>query len=427
VAFAVLAVPAGLAQQPVRVLALGGGEYHAFETNIKNVIAILMEGGLDVRAEIVRIDAPPPGRPGAEKATIASKPDVLKDPNLISKYDLILQYTQDSYIESLTSDHVDGILHFVRSGGGWIGWHCAADTFKGYPEYVRMVGGKFETHPPYGDLRFFRVATSSPVGDGIADFDSKDELYHLADSMAQDKDLLLVSRSPGDQKMRPVAWTRRYGAGKVFYTTLGHGPDIYQNATFKKMMQNAAAWASVRDLAGHARDGWTSLFNGKDLNGWTMSGPGKFLVENGEIVTTGGMGMLWYDRRSYGDFALELEWKVGRKEDNSGVFVRFPMPFNPWTAVNQGYEIQIGDTYEPRHNTGSIYSFQAPSKMPTKPVGEWNQYRIEVRGQKYVISINGEKVNEFTGERSSEGYIGLQNHDDASKVRFRNIRISELK
>ncbi|MFN0205845.1 MAG: family 16 glycoside hydrolase [Planctomycetota bacterium] len=420
----VVASQAAAQDRAVRILALVGGEHHAYEANIKSVLDSLREGGMKCDANIIRIDAPPPGKPNAEKATIASKPDILKDPDLINKYDLILQYTQDSYIEALGSDHVDGILHFVRNGGGWVGWHCAADTFKSYPEYVKMVGGKFETHPAYGALRIQRITTHSPVGSGIEDFDSPDELYHLADATAADKDLILVTRSPGDSKTRPVAWTRRYGAGKVFYTVLGHGPDIYKHASFKKLMQNAAGWCAERDGNGIAQGGWISLFNGKDLAGWTMSGPGRFIVENGEMVATGGMGLLWYDRRSFKDFVLELEWKVVRKEDNSGVFVRFPMPFNPWTPVNSGYEIQIGDTYGAKQNTGSIYSFQAATKIPTKAAGEWNQYRIEVIGQKYTITINGEKVNEFTGDRSVEGFVGLQNHDDESRVRFRNLKIS---
>ena len=64
--------------------------------------------------------------------------------------------------------------------------------------------------------------------------------------------------------------------------------------------------------------------------------------------------------------------------------------------------------------------------MPTNPPGEWNHYKITVVGQLYVIEINGVVVNEFTGERSESGYVGLQNHDDGSPVRFRNLRVTPL-
>ena len=57
---------------------------------------------------------------------------------------------------------------------------------------------------------------------------------------------------------------------------------------------------------------------------------------------------------------------------------------------------------------------------------KWNHYRIQVEGQHYQIWLNGEKVNDFTGDRSAAGMVGLQNHDDGSQVSFRNIRIRPL-
>lgn len=414
-------------QWKARALVLLGGEYHAVETNTRAVMDIVNKSSVEFTdIQFVRIDEPPQGKPAAEKATIVRNPDILKDPDLGKKFDIIFQYTQDSYIKKLDSDHVDGILNFVRTGGSWIGWHCASDTFKQYPEYVKMVGGRFETHPAYGEIQVQRVATTSEIAGGVGDFTVRDELYHLADSTAAGKDLILVAKSPGDGKTRPVAWTRRYGMGKVFYTTLGHGPDVYKTAEFQQLMIDAANWCAFRGNGAMDGDA-TILFNNSDLDGWTMSGPGRFILDKGAIVTVGGMGMLWYEKRAFRDFVLELDWSVSRKEDNSGVFVRFPAPWNPWTAVNKGYEIQIGDPYDDKHNTGSIYDFKGPSKLNTKPVGEWNHYKIEVRGQKYVIYINDEKVNEFEGNRSSEGHIGLQNHDKDSHVRFRNIRVTELR
>lgn len=162
--------------------------------------------------------------------------------------------------------------------------------------------------------------------------------------------------------------------------------------------------------------------------GWRMCGPGSFVLEEGMITSAGGMGMLWYAERDFQDFELELEWMVEDVTHNSGVFVRFPDPGNdPWVAVKQGYEIQICDTGGAKHDTGSVYSFKAATAIPTGETGTWNRYRIRVVGQEYRIEVNGQLVNEFTGERSERGYIGLQNHDDASPVHFRNIRVREIK
>jgi hypothetical protein len=82
----------------------------------------------------------------------------------------------------------------------------------------------------------------------------------------------------------------------------------------------------------------------------------------------------------------------------------------------------------PLQKTGAIYNFAAPSNAAaSKPVGQWNTFEIEVTGQKYSVTLNGEKVMpEFTGNRSTEGYIGIQNHDADSHVSFKNIRIKEI-
>jgi hypothetical protein len=181
-------------------------------------------------------------------------------------------------------------------------------------------------------------------------------------------------------------------------------------------------------------NGFTYLFNGQSIDGWCMAGPGKFVIieYNKSVRSEGGMGLLWYTKKKYKDFVLKIDWKVNRKNDNSGVFIRFPNPDNdPWIAVNKGYEIQIDDLAlpdgNPLHKTGAIYNFAAPSNQRSKPIGEWNTFEIEATNQKYSVILNGEKVvPEFIGNRLTEGYIGIQNHDTDSHVSFKNIRIKEI-
>jgi Domain of Unknown Function (DUF1080) len=181
---------------------------------------------------------------------------------------------------------------------------------------------------------------------------------------------------------------------------------------------------------------FTYLLNGHSIEGWCMAGPGKFVIGKSDksLRSEGGTGLLWYTKKMYKDFVLKIDWKVSRRNDNSGVFVRFSNPDNdPWIAVNTGYEIQIDDMAmpdgNPLHKTGAIYNFAAPSKaIESKPVGQWNTFEIEVIGQKYSVTLNREKViPEFTGNRNTEGHIGIQNHDADSHVSFKNIRIKEKK
>jgi glucose/arabinose dehydrogenase/type 1 glutamine amidotransferase len=178
--------------------------------------------------------------------------------------------------------------------------------------------------------------------------------------------------------------------------------------------------------------GQVVLFDGSQasLGRWQQVGPGQFTLQpDGSIVSEGGMGLLYYAGQPFRDFVLELEYRAESPGANSGIFVRFPeRPTDPWDAVRGGYEIQIDDIQRnPINVTGAVYSFSAPFRVASRPAGEWNQYRIEVVGQRYQIYLNGEKVNDFFGTRGREGFIGLQNHDDESRVHFRNIRVTPLR
>jgi hypothetical protein len=170
------------------------------------------------------------------------------------------------------------------------------------------------------------------------------------------------------------------------------------------------------------------LFDGDSMDGWVMAGPGGFELADGALESRGGMGLLWYGARSFGDFTLDVHWQVQRVEDNSGVFVRFPDPGDdPWIAVHEGYEIQIHDTApEPIHQTGGLYSFAAPAFVASNPPRAWNHLWIRCAGQQYEVALNGAVVTRFRGDRRTDGFVGLQNHDPQSRVRFRRVEATAL-
>ncbi len=124
------------------------------------------------------------------------------------------------------------------------------------------------------------------------------------------------------------------------------------------------------------------LFNGRDLDGWEHVGPGGFRVEDGALVSQGGMGLLWYTRETFGDALLGVRYRLGRREDNSGVFIRIAdRPPDPWFAVHHGYEVQILDTApDAYHRTASIYSLAPAAAAAALPLGAWNELRIALRG-----------------------------------------------
>jgi len=218
---------------------------------------------------------------------------------------------------------------------------------------------------------------------------------------------------------------------------IGLGGYYYESqAAVSRSTQSASSSASQSSShASHANSsttlepGFMPLFDGATLDGWQQAGPSGFSVVGGTLKSSGGMGLLWYTRKQFGDFIFKADWRVLHIDDNSGVFVRFPDPgSDPWVAVNNGYEVQIDDAGSPDgqmiHKTGGIYSFAAPTKVATNPVGEWNVYEIHAVGQSYRVILNGDEVTDFTGDRSTKGYVGLQNHNGT--VSFRNVRIMEL-
>lgn len=185
------------------------------------------------------------------------------------------------------------------------------------------------------------------------------------------------------------------------------------------------------------------LFNGKDMTGWEMVGRGSFRVEDGLLVTEGGMGLLWNTTRKIGNATLRAIYQVSRTEDNSGVFVRIgERPEDVWYPVHHGYEVQILATDDEYHRTGCIYSLTKAPAGVQNPPGEWNTLDITMRGHLIEIELNGTTMTHFDpsaelpaqkfpyepehGPREEYGYIGLQNHDGDSVVSFKEVSVMPL-
>jgi 3-keto-disaccharide hydrolase len=196
-------------------------------------------------------------------------------------------------------------------------------------------------------------------------------------------------------------------------------------------------------------DGWIQLFNGKDLTGWKHVGPGGDTVEDGLIKTHGGMGLLYSTKGKFCDCTLRVVFKMRDKNDNSGIYIRIPIePREAWMPVHYGYEVQIDNHPETSnedeyHVTGTLYSLTKPLAKPGKPGPEWNTMEITLDGLRTIVTVNGEKVTDYTegqpvppmkfdfepqrGPRPKCGYIGLQNHSDNDVVFFKTVEYKPLK
>lgn len=144
------------------------------------------------------------------------------------------------------------------------------------------------------------------------------------------------------------------------------------------------------------------------------------------------MGLWWHTNRMFTNFVVRGEWKMNSKASDSGVFIRFPNPGqDPWNAVRQGHEMEIGDDPEGKEavwRTGAMYPFQAPASVPTKPIGEWNRYELIAFEHTYIVRINDVTVTLWTDpkRRTTHGYVGLQNYEEGKNAQHRNLRIRPL-
>jgi hypothetical protein len=189
-----------------------------------------------------------------------------------------------------------------------------------------------------------------------------------------------------------------------------------------------------------ADDGFTSLFNGKDLSGWKASEhPDTFSVENGAIVTHGPRSHCFYIGNFHQHTFLDFELKVDvmtRPKANGGVFIQSEYQETGWPG--KGFEIQVNNTFpgDPRL-TGSIYEVSDNLGEVAKD-NEWFTEDIVVKGDTITVKVNDKLVAQWTqppgwsgtktfpGRRIAAGTIALQAHDPGSTVYYKNIRIKPL-
>jgi len=178
--------------------------------------------------------------------------------------------------------------------------------------------------------------------------------------------------------------------------------------------------------------GQISLFNGKDLSGWTIYGTEKWYVENGELICESGpdkaYGYLGTDA-FYDNFELSLEFKQ-EADGNSGVFFRSTVE---GTTVS-GWQVEVAP---PSLHTGGIYESYGrgwliqpkPSKDKHLRMGQWNTLTVTVVGDKVVTRLNGKKMIRLKDAKigMGKGGIALQIHDGGGiRVRWKNLQIKPL-
>jgi hypothetical protein len=189
-----------------------------------------------------------------------------------------------------------------------------------------------------------------------------------------------------------------------------------------------------------------SLFNGKDLSGWTyhLADPNVkmadvWTVEDGLLTCAGKpAGYLITEKNDFGDYRLTLDWRwYTGKGGNNGVLVHCSTPgaLGVWC---KSIEVQLANG-----NAGDFWVIGTELNVPNeeerksgrryrnltddseKPVGQWNTIEIVCRANEIVVKVNGDLVNHATNVSETRGAIALQS--EGTPIQFRNIRLTPLK
>lgn len=202
---------------------------------------------------------------------------------------------------------------------------------------------------------------------------------------------------------------------------------------------------SAASLLFAAEPGFSPIFNGKDLNDWTLvkpTGPG-YLVKDGVIFCPADGGGNLFTKQEFANFILRFEFKL-TPGANNGIGIRAPLTGD---VAYSGMEIQVLDDGDKKYQPwlqpwqyhGSIYNVVPAKQCCRKPVGEWNQEEIVANGRNIKVTLNGtvivdanlddvkdpEILKKHPGLARPSGHIGLLGH--GSEVEFRNMRVKEIK
>jgi len=191
----------------------------------------------------------------------ATKDGRIFTPEKLADFDVIAFYTTLDLREEGTDksppmpkNGQEVLFDFIRSGKGFVGFHCASDTFHSKGDkidpYIRMLGGEFKTHGKQQKSKILVAnGTKFPI-EGLKEFEMTEEWYDLY-NFNPDMHVIQVQDTKSMEEDHykklenyPMTWARKEGKGRVFYTSMGHREDVWTNPLFQAVTLGGLAWAA---------------------------------------------------------------------------------------------------------------------------------------------------------------------------------------
>ena len=456
---AAAALPGAGELDPIPVLVVSGANNHDWEFSAPSLVAMLEASG---RFAVQHTNDP---------ATSLAQADYLAGFQAV-----VLDYNGPRWGEAAEANFVAA----VEGGLGVAVIHAANNAFDGWVEYEHMVALMWRAGTGHGSFHSFDVTIEDrdhPITRGLPDLVAHpDELYHRLVHM-HDTDYHVLasahssSESGGSGNAEPMVIVKQYGQGRIFHTPLGHvwrgnepSRASHADPQFQNLVARAVEWAATGRVTDGASlpnslssleraTGWRLLFDGESTDGWRAMGGGAFPEAGWEVVDGclvhrrgGGGGDIVYGEQ-FGDFELELEWKV-TPGANSGI--KYRVPEREGQRSMFGHEYQVLDDSghrdggNPKTSAGAAYAIYPTEGKLLARTGAFNHTRIVARGRSIEHWLNGVRVlafeiesedwlahvaqSKFRGSadfgRAARGLIGLQDHGD--EVWYRSIKLRAL-
>ena len=156
---------------------------------------------------------------------------------------------EDPASEWFAGERREALQGFVRSGGGIVGIHGAADSHYHWPWYRRMLGGAFQRHPPRTPRGRLHVEVDNhPSTRGLPQLFERVDEWYVFDDYEVDSELLLTidPAATGEPNWSPAAWARTFEGGRVFYTAMGHTRESFSEPLFLRHLRGGMRWAASR-------------------------------------------------------------------------------------------------------------------------------------------------------------------------------------
>jgi type 1 glutamine amidotransferase len=219
---------------------LSGGIYHDFDTTSALIVDALRGLNLDT---VVYAD------PEAAMAALSASPRC----GLLTINALRFTMGQHEKYSALRAEWAfelsslgrAALEQYVQSGGALLGVHTASICFDGWDDWSRILGATWRWgrsfHAPAGEVDVVSVAAPDSTAADLAPFRVVDEVYRDLE-VSREAQPWLRARMHGDEDFHPVLWSHRYGAGRVVYDALGHGPESLSHPTHREILRRAAGW-----------------------------------------------------------------------------------------------------------------------------------------------------------------------------------------